>query len=175
MIFTGVQLPTVIVATMVFVPMLVETAVSSIHERRLRRAGAVEPATDVYRVMALAYPGGFVAILLEGFLRAAPADAWFAAGVAVFGLAKLLKYWAMISLGRRWTFRVLVPPRSTRVVSGPYRWLSHPNYLAVAGEFAGTAIAMHAAITGPVVVAGFSYLMIRRIRVEDVALLAGEL
>ena len=120
--------------------------------------------------MALAYPGAFVAMLLEGVLRAAPVDTWFVAGAAVFVAAKALKYWAIASLGSRWTFRVLVPPRSTRTIRGPYRWLSHPNYIAVAGELAGVALAMHAILSGPVAVAGFGWLMLRRIRVEERAL-----
>jgi methyltransferase len=154
----------------VVVPMLAETAVSARNERRLRAAGAIEPDDDVYRAMAVAYPGAFVAMLLEGFLRGAPADAWFAAGAALFVAAKALKYWAIGSLGSRWTFRVLVPPRSTRTIRGPYRWLSHPNYIAVAGELAGVALAMHAILSGPVAVAGFGWLMARRIRVEERAL-----
>ena len=41
-------------------------------------------------------------------------DAGFAAGLALFAAAKALKYWAIASLGPRWTFRILVPPGSTR-------------------------------------------------------------
>jgi methyltransferase len=150
--------------------LLAETAVSARNDRRLRALGAFEPPGDVYRAMALAYPGAFVAMAAEGFVRGAPADGWFRAGLAVFVLAKTLKYWAIASLGPRWTFRVLVPPGSARTVAGPYRWLAHPNYVAVAGELTGVALAMHAPISGPISVFAFGYLMMRRIRVEEVAL-----
>src|SRR5215831_19752959 len=106
--------------------MIAEAAVSARHERVLRAAGAIEPAGDVYRAMALAYPGAFLAILAEGWARGASVDGWLGAGLALFLAAKALKYWAIVTLGTRWTFRVLVPPRSTRTVAGPYRWLSHP-------------------------------------------------
>ena len=66
----------------------------------------------------------------------------------VFALAKGLKYWAIATLGDRWTFRVLVPPRSTRVAAGPYRFLRHPNYVGVAGELAGMALMAQAPIAG---------------------------
>jgi methyltransferase len=155
---------------LVFVPMLAETALSSRNERGLRAAGAVEPAGDVYRVMAIAYPAAFVALLVEGALRGAAFDTWFAAGMAVFAAAKTLKYWAIASLGGRWTFRVLVPPGSRRTAAGPYRWMGHPNYVAVAGELAGVAIAMHAWLAGPPAVAIFGFLMLRRIKVEESAL-----
>ena len=157
-------------AVLVVVPMLIETAISSRNERGLRALGAIEPRDDVYRAMAVAYPGAFVAMIAEGALRAVTPDGWFAVGLAVFAIAKALKYWAIASLGPRWTFRVLVPPKSTRTVRGPYRWLAHPNYLAVAGELAGVALAMHAFVTGPIAVFGFGWLMLRRIAIERDAL-----
>jgi methyltransferase len=166
--------PQTVMAAVVVAPLLIEAAISARNDRRLRQAGAIEPAGDVYRAMALAYPGSFVAMLLEGFLRAGPADASFRAGLVLFVAAKALKYWAIASLGSRWTFRVLVPPGSTRTVRGPYRWIAHPNYIAVAGELTGLALAMHAGISGPVSLLSFGYLMIRRIRVEESALRQGE-
>jgi methyltransferase len=162
-----------VMAVLVFVPMLIETAISARNERGLRAQGAVEPGGDVYRAMAVAYPGAFVALIGEGALWAAGADGWFTAGLAVFASAKALKYWAIASLGPRWTFRVLVPPGSSRTVRGPYRWLAHPNYVAVLGEIAGTALAMHALVTGPVALAGFGWLMLRRIQIEENALVRG--
>lgn len=151
-------------------PMLAEAALSTRHERRLRSLGAVEPAGDVYRVMAVAYPAAFAVMLGEGVLRQASPDGWAAAGAVVFAAAKALKYWAIATLGARWTFRVLVPPGSSRTTGGPYRWFAHPNYIAVAGELAGVAMAMHALVTGPLAVAGFGLLMLRRIKVEEKAL-----
>jgi methyltransferase len=154
----------------VFTAMLLETAVSARHERTLRAMGAVEPDGDVYRAMAVVYPGAFAAMLLEGWWRGAPIDAWFYGGAAVFVASKALKYWAIASLGPRWTFRVLVPPQSTLVTSGPYRWFAHPNYVAVLGELAGVAIAMRAPVAGAIGVAGFALLIYRRVGVEEKAL-----
>ena len=168
------MIATVGMAAAIFLPMLAETWRSARNDRILRAQGAVEPAGDVYRVMALAYPGAFVAILLEGALRGAGGDRLFAAGMLGFAAAKALKYWAIAALGPRWTFRVLVPPHSVRTVSGPYRWMSHPNYVAVAGELAGAALAARAVVAGPLAVLGFGLLMWRRIAVEERALRAIE-
>jgi methyltransferase len=154
----------------VFLPMLIEARVSRGHDRRLRAIGAVEPAGDVFRAMQVAYPAAFLAMIAEGALRGITVDAAVIAGAAIFTTAKILKYWAIASLGHRWTFRVLVPPGSSRSARGPYRWLRHPNYVAVAGELAGTALAMHAMITGLPAVFGFVALMLKRIRIEDHAL-----
>jgi len=92
------------------------------------------------------------------------------AGLAVFGLAKALKLWAIASLGERWSFRVLVLPGRALVARGPYRWMRHPNYLAVLGEISGVALTVWALVTGPLALAGFGALMWRRIGIEDRAL-----
>ena len=154
----------------VFVLMGIEAAIAARHERGLRALGAVEPAGDVYRVMQVAYPASFLVMLGEGAIRGVHADQIASAGASVFIAAKALKYWAIATLGPRWTFRVLVPPGSRRTVRGPYRWISHPNYVAVALELLGVALAAHALVTGPIAVAGFGYLMLRRIRIEEKAL-----
>jgi methyltransferase len=154
----------------VFLPMALEARVSVAHERRLRADGAIEPPGDVYHAMQIAYPATFVAMIVEGVLRAVTVDGAVVAGAALFAVAKLLKYWAIASLGERWTFRVLVPPGSTRTLRGPYGRVRHPNYIAVAGELAGTALAMHAILTGIPAVIGFVALMLKRVRIEDRAL-----
>lgn len=154
----------------VFLLMAIEAAISARHERALRALGAVEPVDDVYGVMRVAYPAAFLAMIAEGAWRGVRVDAAASAGAWIFLAAKALKYWAIATLGVRWTFRVLVPPRSPRIIRGPYRWVSHPNYIAVALELLGAALAAHALFTGPIAVAGFGYLMLRRVRIEEKAL-----
>ena len=105
-------------------------------------------------------------------MRAAGPGGLFAAGLAVFVAAKALKYWAIGTLGARWTFRVLVPPRSTLVTSGPYRFMRHPNYAGVLGELAGMAVMARAPIAGGVALAAFAALIAARVRVEERALAA---
>ena len=160
-------------AAVIFISMIAEAVVSARHERRLRAVGAFEPEGDVYAAMQLAYPGAFLVMLAEGAWRVPLPVRLVVAGAVLLVAAKALKYWAIASLGERWTFRVLVPPHSTRIVRGPYRWVRHPNYLAVVGELAATAIAMKAVRTAPFAVGGFLLLMWRRIRVEEKALARG--
>jgi methyltransferase len=154
----------------IFAAMIAEAAVSSRNETRLRALGAVEPRDDVIGVMTLVYPASFLVMLAEGWWRGAGPDGILATGAAVFALAKALKYWAILTLGPRWTFRVLVPPGAVSTRGGPYRWLTHPNYVGVIGELLGVAIGMRALVGGPVVVAGFGVILLRRIRVEERAL-----
>ena len=146
-------------------------AVLSAHNASVLRArGAVEPPGDVYRLMQWAYPLGFIAMALEGAARGPSPPPVMLAGLVVFGAAKALKAWAISSLGPRWSFRVLVPPGEPPVVRGPYRLISHPNYLAVAGEIVGVALIVGALVSGGVTVVGFGWLMLRRNAVEDRAL-----
>ncbi|HZB25072.1 MAG TPA: isoprenylcysteine carboxylmethyltransferase family protein [Vicinamibacterales bacterium] len=161
---------TLLLATMVLVPMLGEWWVSMRNERQLRAQGAVEPDGDVYTLMQIIYPASFLAIIFESAQRAPDRDALVAAGFAVFVAAKMLKYWAITTLGVRWTFRVLVPPASSVISAGPYRLLSHPNYVAVIGELVGAALIAHAVVTGPIAVALFGTLILLRIRTEERAL-----
>jgi methyltransferase len=107
---------------------------------------------------------------LEAFFRDARVDAVFAAGAVVFAAAKTLKYWAIATLGPRWTFRVLVPPGSSLNSGGPYRFMRHPNYLGVIGELAGMALIAHAIVSGPIAVVLFAGIIAARIRVEERAL-----
>lgn len=159
-----------LLATIVAVTMLFEASISRRNERELRSQGAAEPHDDVYWLMRVVYPAAFLAMLAEGWRRGALVDVHVAAGFALFVGAKLLKYWVIMSLGVRWTFRVLVPPGSTRVLTGPYRLLRHPNYLAVMGELAGAALIAHAPVTGGLALAIFGALILLRIRVEERAL-----
>lgn len=147
-----------------------EAVLSSFNAAVLRSRGAVEPPDDVYRTMQWAYPLGFVAMAIEGALRGPSPEPALAAGILVFGLAKALKAWAISSLGTRWTFRVLVPPGAPLVASGPYRWMRHPNYLAVTAEIVGAALLVGAFVSGALFLAGFGALMRRRIAVEERAL-----
>lgn len=153
-----------------FAPMAVEARLSARHERALRAAGASEPSGDVYSIMRVAYPACFLAMAAEAALRQPAVDSTFAAGLAAFVVGKGLKYWAMATLGARWTFRVLVPPESTLVTRGPYRLLRHPNYLGILGELVGMALMAHAPISGFLSLMGFGVLLAARIRVEDRAL-----
>ena len=154
----------------VFAPMLVEARRAARNERAQRARGGVEPRGDVYALMQWAYPAAFLSMSAEGLVRGVAADAAFAAGAALFAAAKLLKWWAIRSLGPAWTFRVIVVPGMRLVDTGPYRFVPHPNYIAVVGELLGVALMTGARVMGPLATAGFGALMLRRIAVERRAL-----
>jgi methyltransferase len=156
---------------LIFVPMLVEAWLAAHNERTQRALGGVEPPGDVYEVMRVAYPAAFAVMIAEGVWR--QSYAWWEVGLAIFIAAKVLKWWAVASLGPFWTFRVIVRPGAALVASGPYRFLRHPNYVAVGGELVGAALMSGARVSGPLMTLGFVLLMLKRIGVEDRALERG--
>jgi methyltransferase len=155
----------------VAVCMIAEAIRAARNEQRQRSLGGIEPSGDVYQVMRAAYPAAFLVMLGEELWRGTPApDSLRIAGAMMFVLAKALKWWAIATLNGAWTFRVLVVPGMTRVASGPYRYLAHPNYVAVVGELAGVALLTGARISGPLATLAFGLLMIRRVAIERRAL-----
>ena len=101
--------------------------------------------------MQVAYPGAFVGdVRRSARLRDAPPSSLAIAGAIVFAVAKALKWWAILTLGRFWTFRVIVVPGATLVSRGPYRFLRHPNYVGVIGELVGVGLLTGAVVSGPI-------------------------
>ncbi len=162
--------------------MLAETRLSRRNESALRARGAIAPPGDVYKVMAWLYPSAFVLMGIEGAWRAHTAGltqwaafepstdggpSWALAGAVLFVASKALKYWAIASLGERWSFRVLVQPGRPLVTTGPYRYVSHPNYIGVVGELVGAAMMLGARVAGPIMTAAFGVVLWARVRFES--------
>ena len=150
-----------------FGSLVVEARRASRNEDAQRARGGIEPPGDVYRLMRIAYPAAFAAMIVEGSFRDPPPSSVIDAGVAVLAAAKALKWWAIVTLGPFWTFRVLVVPNARLIRRGPYRWLRHPNYVGVVGELLGVALIAGARVSGVAAITGFIVLLIKRIRVEE--------
>ena len=150
--------------------MLGELWLSRTNERWMFERGAYAPPDPVYGTMRWAYPSAFVAMAIEGVVRDQPVDAVAVAGAVVLITAKAIKFWAIASLGPRWTYRVLVVPGAPLVTTGPYRLMRHPNYVGVVGEIIAMAMLSRAPVTGVLALIGFGWLLIRRIAAEEHAL-----
>ncbi len=91
--------------------------------------------------------------------------------LAVFVLLQAGRLWVILSLGQRWTTRVIVIPGEQLVAGGPYRWFRHPNYLIVALEIAVVPLALGLPIFAAVFTALNAVILYQRIRVENAALM----
>jgi methyltransferase len=149
----------------------VELVVSARNARRTLARGGVEAGRAHYPAM-VAFHGAFlVACALEPVAWPAPWPIGLAlAGAAVVALAQALRWWAIRSLGDRWSTRIVVLPGAPPVVAGPYRFLRHPNYLAVVAELAALPLALGAWRTALLASAGNAVLLAVRIPTEERAL-----
>jgi methyltransferase len=93
---------------------------------------------------------------------------WFL--IIVFATLQGLRLWVLVSLGARWTTRIILLPEKPLVVNGPYRYIRHPNYAVVASEIFVLPLAF--GLHWFSLVGGFINLCILayRINVEDSAL-----
>ena len=97
-----------------------------------------------------------------------PVLGWSMLAVAL--AAQGLRWWCITTLGWQWNTRVIVVPGAARVTGGPYRYLSHPNYVAVALEGVALPLVHSAWITALAFTVLNVALMMARIKVENAAL-----
>lgn len=133
--------------------------------------GAVEVGQAHYKVMAVFHTLFLFACLGEAWLlpRTFPGVlGWVALTGSV--LAQLLRYWAITTLGERWNTRIIVLPEAPPVTGGPYRFVKHPNYLAVVLEMVCLPLIYGGFLTAVVFSLGNAAILFVRIRAEERAL-----
>ena len=148
-----------------------ELVLSRRNASRMRAQGAVEVGAAHFRVMALMHTLFLLACAAEvyGLARPFPNRLGYAAlGVALF--AQVLRYWAIVTLGERWNVRILVLPSAPPVTGGPYRYLRHPNYVAVVLEIAAVPLIHGAWLTALCFSLMNAIILTVRIREEEQAL-----
>lgn len=133
--------------------------------------GGRESGQGHYPVMVVLHTGFLVAMLAEAWVREPHVPAWLAwSMLALVAAAQALRWWCIATLGPRWNTRVIVVPGLPPVTGGPYRFLRHPNYVAVVVEGVALPLVHAAWITALVFTLANAALLLVRIRVEDAAL-----
>lgn len=124
--------------------------------------GGLEFGRGHLGAMKVLHTGLLVGCALETYMTGGAYDRlWTPLCAAAVVLAQSLRYWCIISLGSRWNIRVIVVPHLPPVSCGPYRWLRHPNYVAVVLE--GLALPlMFGAVRTAVLFSLFNALLLRR-------------
>ena len=112
-----------------------ELLISRRHERSLRARGAIEAGAGHYPIMVGIHVAVLAAAPAEVVVLGRPFLPWLGwPMLALVAATMALRYWVVATLGERWATRVLVLPGEPLVAGGPFRFLRHPNYLAVAVE-----------------------------------------
>jgi methyltransferase len=150
---------------------LVELAISRRNAARALARGGIEAGQRHFLFMKVLHTGFLIACAAEVLLLRRPFVA--ALGVPMLALAlasQALRYWAVLTLGGSWNVRVIVVPGDLAVTAGPYRYLRHPNYVAVIAE----GVALPLVHTAYLTAVGFTLLnaalLTVRIRCEERAL-----
>lgn len=134
----SIRAETVLVSllALVVVQRLVELWLARRNARWARGRGAREFGAEHYPMLVVMHTGWLVAWAVEAWVRGPALASYAPACLLAFVAAQLLRYAAITALGWRWNTRILVIPGAPPVRRGPYRVLRHPNYVAVAVEFA---------------------------------------
>jgi methyltransferase len=135
--------------------------------RRLLAEGAAEIGAGHYPLLVLlhtAWLGALWILAVRG-----QAELWWPA-IVFYAVVEIARVWVMVSLGRYWTTRILVPRETPLVRRGPYRFLRHPNYWVVAFEIALLPLALGSWTLAVVFSVLNAAMLLWRIRIEESSL-----
>jgi methyltransferase len=111
---------------------LAELLLSAHNTRLLKANGGIEIGARHYPLFVLLHGSWLLAIVLLTPANAA-FNGWLLFAFAILQVGRL---WVIASLGRFWTTRIITVPGAPLVKKGPYRFVSHPNYIIVTAEIA---------------------------------------
>jgi methyltransferase len=156
-----------LILALVTLQRLGELALARHNTSALLARGGIEVGAGHYPLIVFVHAAWLVALWIFGRDQEVNLLA-----LAAFVVLQGLRAWILVTLGPRWTTRIVVVPGEKPVATGPYRYLSHPNYIVVVGEIALLPLALHL----PLVALIFSLLnatvLAIRVRAESRALAA---
>ena len=153
----------------VAVERIAELVVSQRNLKWSKSRGGVEYGAGHYPVMVVLHTALLAGCLFEAAHREfIPALGWPMLAVAI--AAQVLRWWCITTLGHQWNTRVVVVPDAGRITGGPYRFIPHPNYVAVIVEGIALPLVHTAWITAAVFTVLNLILLRTRVTVENNAL-----
>ena len=152
---------------------IIESLINRRHTARIVARHAFPIRPDGFYGIAAVQALALVGLVVEGFLLPAYGailwlGTWPLLALAVLALA--LRHWCVATLGDRWVFRVWLLPHEPLVIAGPYRFLRHPNYLAVFLEYVAVPLAFGLWVTAVITIPLGAWSLLHRKRIEEQAL-----
>ena len=135
--------------------------------RALLARGGIEVGARHYPLIVAVHAAWLIVLWILG--RDQEVDLF---ALALYVVLQGLRVWVLTTLGARWTTRIIVLPGVKLVAAGPYRYLSHPNYMVVAGEIAVLPLALHLPVIAMIFTILNVFVLAIRIRAETRALAA---
>jgi methyltransferase len=159
-----------VIIGLVIIQRLLEIIWAKSNSRYLRKIGAIEFGASQYKYFIILHTSFFLVLIGEVYWLKGTENviSWLPLGI--FILAQGLRVWCLSSLGRFWNTRVYVVPGLKPVVKGPYKYLRHPNYVAVILEIFFLPLIFGAYYTTAAFTILNGLLLRQRIHVEEQAL-----
>jgi methyltransferase len=160
-----------VLVLLVGVERLAELRLSLRNARWSAERGGVESGRSHYPVMVVLHTALLAGAVAEVWLADRPFLPWLGLPMLALTLAaEGLRWWCISVLGPQWNTRVIVVPGLPLVTAGPYRWLHHPNYVAVVVEGFALPLVHTAWATAVSFTAANAAVLAVRLRVENRAL-----
>ena len=155
---------------------LAELRISRRNQLKLEKLGVRKVAEPHFRWMVFVHAGVLACAAAEVLLLHRPLIPSLAiAMAALFVFANALRWWVIRILAGHWNVEVMASSRVGVVTSGPYRWVRHPNYVAVVIELFSLPMIHTAWLTALAGTLANLEILRRRLRVEDGVLMADPL
>ena len=126
----------VIILSIVIIQRLGELFLAKRNYAWAMQRGGKEFGAEHYWLFWVLHTSWLISLTLECLLLKPPLPKLWPLFLILVLSAQILRYWAIRSLGRCWNTRIVVFKGMARIKEGPYRYLKHPNYLAVVIEIA---------------------------------------
>lgn len=149
---------------------LVEVNIAKRNELWLKAHGGVEKGEGHYKWFIIVHTLFFLSILLEVYTRKAPVQNPGLVLLTLFILTQVLRVWCITSLGKFWNTKIIVSPNYPLIKTGPYKYISHPNYVVVGIELFIIPIMFQAYLTSIIFPILHIILLLIRIPAEERAL-----
>jgi methyltransferase len=160
------MIPAVVLLGAVTAERLAELWLARCNTADLLAKGAREFAPSHYPAIVLLHAFWLAGLWLFGWMH--PLSSFW---LMIFLVLQALRVWILMTLGDRWTTRIIVLPDAPLVTTGPYRFLSHPNYFVVIGEIAALPLCLDLPWFALIFSASNAIVLTVRVRVENAALI----
>lgn len=160
----SISIPALFLLIFLVVQRLGELVLARRNTRKLLEKGAFETGAEHYPLMIALHASWLLALIYYGIDQPVSIG-W----LAVFAVLQLLRAWIILSLGGRWTTRIIVVS-DPLVTKGPFAWVKHPNYLVVIAEILTVPMILGLPVVAAVFSALNAAMLTIRISAEEAAI-----